>query len=390
MCLFRTLATSVFTFLVLVSVLLTSCVAGDHLVKPLYNGVVYHKIQMLEGPWWIHVVEVDINVALRSGVQFKVKSAKNEMGEVQRTSTLAGDALAAVNGDFFYLLDSKLKTGIHVQDGQIFHEPQSRSAVVIHNDGSPLISKFNMELGFIKRGGEQVLINGLNRFPKTDEIVLFNNRAISTYDSVFAAIGFQLQSLYRPSKYRVNDTLVVRVLQARRRAWPLALDKDEWFLAAGHAHEEGRKISPGDTLALFSNLYPAKKPVNEALGGGPRLIRDGEISVEFETEGLSRAFAEDRHPRTALGYSEGHQTLFLIAVDGRQPGYSVGMKLNELAKFMRYEIGEFMVSGEHVYQALNLDGGGSTTMVVEGAVVNAPSDQTGERAVANAFLVTAN
>ena len=390
MCLLRTLATSIFTFLLFVSLLFTGCVAGDHLVKSLYEGVVYHKIQILEGPWWIHVVEVDIDVARRSGVQFKVESARNEIGGVQRTSVMAGDALAAVNGDFFYLLDSKLKTGIHVQDGQIFHEPQPRSAVVIQSDGSPLISKFNMELGFIKRSGERVLINGLNRFPKTDEIVLFNNLAVSTHDSVFATIGFQFQSLYRPSKYRVNDTLVVRVLQARRRAWPLALDKDEWFLAAGHGHKEGRNISPGDTLALFSNLDPAKMPVNQALGGGPRLLRDGEISVEFKTEGLSRAFAEDRHPRTALGYSEGAQTLFLIAVDGRQPGYSVGMKLDELAKFMRFEIGKFMVGGEHVYQALNLDGGGSTTMVVGGVVVNAPSDQTGERAVANAFLVTAN
>lgn len=374
----------------IVSIFFAGCVAGDHLVKPLYEGVVYHKIQILDGPWWIHVVEVDIGVARRSGVHFKVESAKNEIGGVQRTSVMARDALAAVNGDFFYLLDSRLKTGIHVQDGQIFHEPQSRSAVVIQSDGSPLISKFNLELGFVKRSGERVLIDGLNRFPKTDEIVLFNNLAISTHDSVFAAIGFKLQSLYRPSKYRVNDTLVVRVLQARRRAWPLALDKDEWFLAAGHGHEEGSNISPGDTLALFSNLDPAKMPVNQALGGGPRLLRDGEISVEFKIEGLSRNFAEERHPRTALGYSEGEKTLFLIAVDGRQPGYSVGMKLNELAKFMRFEIGKFMVSGENVYQALNLDGGGSTTMVVEGVVVNAPSDQTGERAVANAFLVKAN
>lgn len=364
--------------------------AGDHVVKPLHEGVVYHKLQKLEGPWWIHVIEIDVEVARSAGVRFKVESDRSETGGMQPTSVLAKDALAAVNGDFFYLLDSRLKTGIHIQDGQVFHTPQSRSAVVIHSDGSPLISKFDMDFGFLKRSGKQVVIDGLNRFPKADEVVLFNNLAISRYDSVFASIGFHLQSLYRPSKYRVNDTLVVRVLQARRRAWPLDLETDEWFLAAGERHSQSYDISPGDTLALFSNLNPSKKPVKEALGGGPRLVRDGKVSVEFQAEGLSSAFAQDRHPRTALGYSKNERILFLITVDGRQPGYSVGMRLSELALFMSNEIGDFMISGENVYQGLNLDGGGSTTMVVGGSVVNAPSDQTGERSVANAFLVTAD
>ena len=389
MCLLRKLIVKV-SFLGLTPFFLMGCVAGDHFIKTLHEGVVYHKIQMLEGPWWIHVIEVDIEVARKSGVQFKVESSTGEIGGVQRTSVMSKTALAGINGDFFYLLDSKLKTGLHVQDGQIFHVPQPRSAVVIQRDGSPLISRFSMEMGFLKRGGHRVMINGLNRYPDIDELVLFNGHATSIYDSVFAAIGFKLQSLYRPAKPRVNDTLVVRVLQARRNAWPLALEQDEWFLAAGFGNKEARKISPGDTLALFSNLDPAKMPVEQGIGGGPRLVRDGKISVEYEIEGLSRAFAEERHPRTALGYSKGKRILFLLVVDGRQPGYSVGMKLSELADFMQYKMGDFMVSKENVFQALNLDGGGSSTMVVGGIVVNMPSDQTGERSVANTFTVTTN
>ncbi len=376
--------------LISASLFLMGCVAGDHLIKTLHKGVVYHKIQMLEGPWWIHVVEVDIEVARNSGVNFKVESSTDEIGGVQRTSVMSKNALAGINGDFFYLLDSELKTGIHVQDGQIFHLPQPRSAVAIHSDGSPLISRFSMEMGFLQRGGRRVSINGLNRHPKVDELVLFNGHATSIYDSVFAAVGFKLRSLYRPAKSRVNDTLVVQVLQSRRRAWPLAIEKDEWFLAAGYGNEQGRKISPGDTLALFSNLPPAKMPIEQALGGGPRIVRDGEVSIEYEIEGLSRSFAEERHPRTALGYSKDKRILFLLVVDGRQPGYSVGMKLSELANFMQCKMGNFMVSEENVFQALNLDGGGSSTMVVGGAVVNMPSDQTGERSVANTFTVTTN
>ena len=69
--------------------------------------------------------------------------------------------------------------------------------------------------------------------------------------------------------------------------------------------------------------------------------------------------------------------LLLVAVDGRQPGYSVGMTLEELAHF-------FLKLG--AVDAMNLDGGGSTTMVIGGEVVNSPSDGR-ERPVGSALLV---
>ena len=65
----------------------------------------------------------------------------------------------------------------------------------------------------------------------------------------------------------------------------------------------------------------------------------------------------------------------------------MGMTLEELAHFMRMRLGNFSLSQENAYQGLNLDGGGSTTMVVKGEVVNSPSDQTGERPVANALII---
>lgn len=68
----------------------------------------------------------------------------------------------------------------------------------------------------------------------------------------------------------------------------------------------------------------------------------------------------------------------LVTVDGRQAGYSVGMSLNELAAFL-LELG--------AADAVNLDGGGSTTMFLDGKVVNKPSDKEGERSVSDAILV---
>jgi exopolysaccharide biosynthesis protein len=78
-----------------------------------------------------------------------------------------------------------------------------------------------------------------------------------------------------------------------------------------------------------------------------------------------------------VGYSRDGSTLLLAAVDGRS-AKSVGMTLVELAALMRRA---------GAWNALNFDGGGSTTMVIDGTLVNVPSDTTGERAVGNALMV---
>ena len=68
----------------------------------------------------------------------------------------------------------------------------------------------------------------------------------------------------------------------------------------------------------------------------------------------------------------------MVTVDGRQPAHSVGMNLPELAQFL-LEMGAL--------EAMNLDGGGSTTMFLDGKLVNKPSDKEGERSVGDAILV---
>ena len=115
------------------------------------------------------------------------------------------------------------------------------------------------------------------------------------------------------------------------------------------------------------------------VGGWPRILRDGdEVASDPPTlEGTISRNAELRHPRTAIGFSRDSSTLYLLTVDGRST-VSVGMTLPELAGIMR-QLG--------AWQALNFDGGGSTTMVVDGAVMNSPSDPAGEREVGNAVLV---
>ena len=114
-----------------------------------------------------------------------------------------------------------------------------------------------------------------------------------------------------------------------------------------------------------------------AVGGFPDLLDAGRRVGDLEVSSRP-SFAAARHPRTAVGWDADAGELWLVAVDGRQAPYSAGMTLPELAS---------LFEGLAVEEALNLDGGGSTALVVEGAVTNRPSDVTGERAVVNALAL---
>jgi hypothetical protein len=152
--------------------------------------------------------------------------------------------------------------------------------------------------------------------------------------------------------------------------------------AYGTRTKELQPLVDGDTVRVLLTTaprLPGGKSPQTLIGGWPRIIRDGvNVAGEAATiEGTISRNAEARHPRTAVGYSRDGRKLWLVAVDGRATN-SVGMTLVELADAMR-KLG--------VWQAMNFDGGGSTTMVIDGAVVNAPSDPTGEREVGNALLI---
>ena len=363
------------------------CAPGHTTTEDLAAGAVYHKIHLLEGPWWIHVVEIDLPTAWAAGVRLRTAMAMSERGGVQKTSSLAAGALAAINGDFLYTGKTTHTAGLQIHEGRLIRTPQRRSAFAISAAGAPLIAVYQLEMGVLTSRGEELRASGFNREPDRGELVVFNHYARAWRDSVRAARGFLLRGLEGNSI--VNGAVTARVQQVRRRAWPLVLDPGQWLLAAGPDYAAAAGIAPGDTVRLYGRLPPARDALVEAIGGGPRILRDGAISVEVEKERLSRTFADERHPRTAIGYSQNGQVLFLVVVDGRQPGYSVGMSLAELAEFMRMRLADFALARENAYQALNLDGGGSATMVVGEQVVNSPSDPTGERPVANALLVVA-
>jgi exopolysaccharide biosynthesis protein len=116
--------------------------------------------------------------------------------------------------------------------------------------------------------------------------------------------------------------------------------------------------------------------VEDIVGGVPQLIKNGKVDVTWEQEKTTKAFVETRHPRTAVAKLKDGKFL-MITVDGRSES-SGGISLYDLAALL-LELG--------ATDAMNLDGGGSTTMFLDGKVVNHPSDKEGERKVSDAILV---
>jgi hypothetical protein len=151
---------------------------------------------------------------------------------------------------------------------------------------------------------------------------------------------------------------------------------------AGSRAGEIKAMADGDTVrVLLGTLPPLRASPTPALliGGWPRILRDGAVVANEApvVEGTISRNAEARHPRTSIGFSRDSATLYVLTVDGRSEK-SVGATLAELATLMR-NVG--------AWQAMNFDGGGSTTMVVDGKVVNTPTDNAGERDVGNALLI---
>lgn len=121
-----------------------------------------------------------------------------------------------------------------------------------------------------------------------------------------------------------------------------------------------------------------KWKIKTAVGGGPVLIQDGEIRITNNEELKFAGNAiHDKHPRTAMGYTKDNKLIILV-VQGRFPGIAEGATLTQEAQILK-DLG--------CMEALNLDGGGSSCMLINGKETIKPSDATGQRAVPAVFLI---
>lgn len=355
--------------------------------SPVGPGIIHHREFREAGPWQINVLEIDLT---NEWLKIESIKANNQIVGRETTSAMAARTdreahrvVGAINADFFEIDGTPV--GAQVVNGILLKQPYPRSVFAVSNFMPPILDIVSFKGALITSKNLSRSINGINEARATDELIIYNKYAGPGTGTNYW--GTEITVKYLAEHPMVNDTIFV-----------VAVAKDS-IMAEGHGNNiiptDGvilsghgtsstflnNNIFVGDTLSFVLQLSPVTQAIIELIGGTPRLIRDGAVTVEWEKENVSRSFAYDRHPRTAVGFSQDSTKLYFFTVDGRQPGYSVGMSLFELADYML---------GWDVYQGVNLDGGGSTTMVVRGNVVNSPSDATGERAVANALMVVSS
>ena len=137
-------------------------------------------------------------------------------------------------------------------------------------------------------------------------------------------------------------------------------------------------IAPITTNKLKGVTSFKKWKMQTAVGGGPVLLQNGEIKITNNEElKFAGTAINDKHPRTAMGYTKDNKLIILV-VQGRFPGIAEGATLPQEAKILQ-NLG--------CWEALNMDGGGSSCLLVSGKETIKPSDPTGQRAVPAVFII---
>ncbi|MFN2524686.1 MAG: phosphodiester glycosidase family protein [Actinomycetota bacterium] len=338
-------------------------------------GVVYSVIRDYSGPWRIRVVTIDLSQA----ATLDVALAGDKLPGFETTSSIAArhGAVAALNGDF--ALSSGRPVHAFAMDGTLVQTPQSwsRNFAARADETATFIGHPEHAISF------QELDTGL-----IHPVELVNEQI--RFDRQMAAYTSFGGSLERPPIFACSARLMALEtprLNAEGSSVDALQQVDEVLCSDRRMAKRGGSVlsvrANSRRAAEIATLLPAEQVnfgwsfgwpgILDSIGGNPTLIEGGVIAAGNVT-GEGGFFA--RHPRSGVGTTPDGRVL-LVAVDGRQPGYSVGMTLQEFAELFASLGADW---------ALNLDGGGSTAMVVNGTLVNRPSSGY-ERAVSSALLV---
>lgn len=321
--------------------------------------------------WVINVLVCD-----PAKVRIGLGRARDRGVGTEKTSAMARrrGAVAATNGGYFRT-DGPYRgepAGIVIAAGKVLSEPsRRRPGLAVSNKGPRTrlaVVDVALKLEAVAANKARRRIDGVNRPRLGDELILFTPE-------------FDRTTLTGPQGVEaiIERGRIAAIVEAAGSA---AIPRNGAVLSAhGQAAAWLRaNLTLGGRIETTSEFGLTPRPPftpDFVLGGGPRLVQGGRAAGPPDAGIYPSGFADARHPRTAVGVRADGRIL-LVAVDGRQPEMSVGMSIAELAALLR-ELG--------AVEAVNMDGGGSTTMVVRGKVVNSPSDITGERPVGDALLV---
>jgi hypothetical protein len=282
-------------------------------------------------------------------------------------------AMAGINGDYFALATGR-PSGMVMREGQLISPPNgSRASAGITTDGTLDIRRVGFG-GTWDAGAGTHTFSSLNAAPKTGRAALFT----AAYGAETPPIAGSAAAILFPFPDATPSIgLSAPVAELRSGSSPVAIPPGgAVLLARGAAASALRAEAPvGALVTVTLNFRPDWPGIVAAVGGGPQIVRGGapifRAGEAFTTNQLGL-----RAPRSAVGQLVDGR-IVLVAVDGRQPGYSVGLTNFELAQAL-VRLGA--VTG------MALDSGGSTTMAFDGTLLNRPSDGQ-ERRISTALML---
>jgi hypothetical protein len=356
----------------------------------------------VRGPWHVNVLRIDP----RRFTGHLDGSFGPDLYHRETTSELAraAGATAGVNSGFFVLDPASGApgdpAGAGVYDGKVLSEAvNGRPTLVVHDRARRSAVTRLTWGGTAAIGGRRTPLDGVDRVPG-----LIRNCGGDSTDSPTAlplhdftcTDGSELVAFtpeYGPStpagpgrEVVLQHGTVVAVHDSRGTT----LEPGQTSLqGTGDSASLLAGLAPGDTLPVRLRLESGGHPFATPRGttvtnGGPQLLRRGQVEITQRRDGFVHpgdpsfqyGWFIQRNPRTLAGIDAQGRTV-LVTVDGRSTA-DLGLSIPEAAHVAR-SLG--------LVDALNLDGGGSTTMVVDGQVISHPSDATGERPVGDALLV---
>jgi hypothetical protein len=393
---------------ILVSVSLMSAIHASAFAqgwRSVHDGVEYAEVTRTidNQPVRMNLLRLDLKK-----VRLDVVHAMDAAIGTETVSSMATrhNAIAAINSGFFRLDNSTFAgdpSGVLMIDGHLTSESTNdRTAVVIGNNKHSTyvyLSNVNAHSDVLfgeKNRFDQIGLSGINRQRRKDEAVLYSHvfgASTQTQDR-----GFEV-SLGRCRRSKLIGSfrnIICKDIMVLKDSLNAKIPIDGYVISIGpdfFNDSDSYRLKFRDMLltADKKRQIQIRNKVSVGRGGGqfttdkkiditngvPQLIKDGKIDITWQEEKTTKSFVETRHPRTAVAKLKDGKFL-MITVDGRSES-SGGISLNDLAAYL-LELG--------ATDAMNLDGGGSTTMFLDGKVVNHPSDKEGERKVSDAILVT--
>jgi exopolysaccharide biosynthesis protein len=359
------------------AILLGSYAYGDSLYTvydlseetKLSTGITYEKIERYTSAGWmnINVVRADL-----TDKYTKVGPITSENGVSDRaplsSMIKASGAEAAVNGDFFYMGTPTYTYGPLIKDGDLITSP------LPYDYGYPTVSRLMDGSLNISVWNPIITLYGSDN-AEYNVVVLNKTSSIDWGPTILTSDWSKNSPGYDGTKDIVEVVVSNNTVSEVRKNEPSTVIPKEGYVIASCNPETMEKMMnsfiPGQPATLNIQLDFSPENVEWAFGALNYLVKDGQLN-QVSDEALGT------NPRTCIGFNKDNTEMIMVTIDGRNKNY-VGVKQTELAEIM-LSLG--------AYNAVNMDGGGSTTMGVDllrnsnVTVVNIPSDG-GERKIAS-------